>query len=76
MTSLKIALLTDGIYPDFVGGMQKHSAYLAKYLAQNGVEVELYLRDSEQGCLRNTDLFAAEELGRIRFHYVPYPPVR
>jgi len=39
---MKIALLTDGIYPYVVGGMQKHSYYLAKYLAKHGVHVDLY----------------------------------
>lgn len=31
---MKIALLTDGIFPYAMGGMQKHSYYLAKYFAQ------------------------------------------
>ena len=39
---MKIALLTDGIYPFVLGGMQKHSFYLAKYLAKMGVKVDLY----------------------------------
>jgi glycosyltransferase involved in cell wall biosynthesis len=39
---MKIALLTDGIYPFVLGGMQKHSFYLAKYLAKRGVQVDLY----------------------------------
>lgn len=39
---MKIALLTDGIWPLSIGGMQKHSYYLAKYLAKNEIEVEVY----------------------------------
>lgn len=39
---MKVALLTDGISPYVVGGMQKHSAYLAKYLVLNGVELDLF----------------------------------
>lgn len=39
---MRIALLTDGIYPFVLGGMQKHSYYLAKYLAQRQVKVDLY----------------------------------
>lgn len=38
---MKIALLTDGIYPYVIGGMQKHSHYLAAYLARSGVKVTL-----------------------------------
>ena len=37
-----LILLTDGIYPYVIGGMQRHSYYLAKYLAKNGVYVDLY----------------------------------
>jgi glycosyltransferase involved in cell wall biosynthesis len=40
-TPLKLALLTDGIYPFVIGGMQKHSFYLAKFLALKGVEITL-----------------------------------
>jgi glycosyltransferase involved in cell wall biosynthesis len=38
---MKILLLTDGIYPYVVGGMQKHSFYLAKFLALRGHQVTL-----------------------------------
>lgn len=39
---MKIALLTDGIMPFVLGGMQKHSTFLAKYLTLNGCKVSLY----------------------------------
>ena len=39
---MKIALFTTGIYPYITGGMQKHSYYLAKYLAKNKIHVDLY----------------------------------
>ena len=39
---MKIALFTNGIYPYVVGGTQKHSFYLAKYLARLGIQVDLY----------------------------------
>ena len=38
---MRILLLTDGIAPYAMGGMQKHSANLAKYLTLAGVEVTL-----------------------------------
>lgn len=38
---MKILLLTDGIYPFVIGGMQKHSFYLAGFLARLGHEVTL-----------------------------------
>lgn len=38
---MKIALLTDGITPFIIGGMQRHSANLAKYFTLAGLEVTL-----------------------------------
>jgi glycosyltransferase involved in cell wall biosynthesis len=39
---MRILLLTDGIAPFVLGGMQKHSRLLAEYLASNGVETTLF----------------------------------
>ena len=39
---MRIALLTDGIYPYVLGGMQRHSFYLAKYFAKNKFYVDLF----------------------------------
>lgn len=38
---MKVLFLTDGIHPFALGGMQKHSLNLVKYLAKQGVEVTL-----------------------------------
>lgn len=38
----KIALLTDGIWPFVIGGMQKHSYLLTKYLIQKNFSVVLF----------------------------------
>lgn len=37
-----IALLTDGLFPYEIGGMQKHAFNLARHLGRLGVEVDLY----------------------------------
>ncbi|MCO6495728.1 MAG: glycosyltransferase family 4 protein [Bacteroidetes bacterium] len=46
---MKVLLLTDGIYPYAMGGMQKHSANLARYLFKTGVDITLahciYVKD-------------------------------
>lgn len=39
---MRIAFLTDGIYPYELGGMQRHSTNMLKYLVLNGVEVTLF----------------------------------
>src|SRR5665647_194328 len=71
---MKIALLTDGIYPYVMGGMQKHSYYLAKYLAQREVVVDLY------HCVPfNEELptglkgFTEKEMQFIHHHVIHFP---
>lgn len=39
---MKVLILSDGIYPFVLGGMQKHSYNMIRYLAKNGVEILLY----------------------------------
>jgi glycosyltransferase involved in cell wall biosynthesis len=70
---MTIALLTDGIWPFVVGGMQRHSYYLCKYLALNGVTVELY-HSSKNGLRPNlSESFTEEELSHINDHFIRYP---
>src|SRR5690554_2964437 len=45
--NLSIIILTDGIYPIHLGGMQKHSWYLAKSLAAIGVRTKVYFPGKE-----------------------------
>ncbi|MEY4293063.1 MAG: hypothetical protein RIQ61_1461 [Bacteroidota bacterium] len=69
---MRIALLTDGTYPHVLGGMQKHSYYLAKYLAQNKVKIDLYYYIPSV----NKNLpspFTSDELEFIQFIEIDYP---
>jgi glycosyltransferase involved in cell wall biosynthesis len=73
VTNLTIALLTDGIWPFVVGGMQRHSYYLCKYLSQNGVTVELY-HTTRTGLRPNlSECFTDAELSNINQHFIQYP---
>ncbi|MCJ8166340.1 glycosyltransferase family 4 protein [Pontibacter sp. E15-1] len=72
---MRIALLTDGIYPYVLGGMQKHSYYLAKYLARNGVHVDLYHTGNEEAATPQLKEFTEEELAFIEPYYIPFPSV-
>jgi glycosyltransferase involved in cell wall biosynthesis len=69
-----VALITDGITPFVIGGMQRHSYYVAKYLALAGIKVELY------HCLptRPTDeaiksIFDETARLNITHHIIPFP---
>jgi len=70
---MKIALFTDGIHPYVVGGMQKHSYYLAKYLAKNGVHIDLYhCVPYGEPIVESLEGFTTEELSFINhfcFHF-------
>lgn len=39
---MRIALLTDGIFPYVIGGMQKHSYYLTRFFVEMGLDVSLF----------------------------------
>jgi glycosyltransferase involved in cell wall biosynthesis len=70
---LRIALLTDGLWPFVIGGMQKHSYHLCKMFARQGIYVEVYhpLLKSREIDLRN--IFSASELQYISITFVHFP---
>lgn len=71
---MRIALLTDGIYPYTMGGMQKHSYYLAKHLAQNGIFVDVYHAIPENEKIPSfKNEYSPEELQFIRLIPIPFP---
>lgn len=73
---MKIALLTDGIHPYVIGGMQKHSYYLTKYLTRNGAYVDLYhtpFRHALTEEIKNTACFTEEEKKYIRSFVINFP---
>ncbi|MGL4596191.1 MAG: glycosyltransferase family 4 protein [Bacteroidia bacterium] len=63
---MHIALITDGIHPYVVGGMQRHSFYLAKYLAAAGHRVDLYHHNTSKFDINRLEFFTAEEKANIR----------
>lgn len=73
---MKIALLTDGIYPFIIGGMQRHSYFLAKYLAQNKIYTRVYhCILPEQENLYNEklkEIFSKDELNFLELIKLPF----
>ncbi len=70
---MRIALLTDGIFPYVIGGMQKHSYCLTKYLARQGVEIDLYHFNRSERDARTLELFSEEERRFIHPILIPFP---
>ena len=62
---MRIALITDGIWPYVLGGMQKHSYYLCKYLAQQNVYVDLYHFNQSNYDISKLEFFTEEEVTSI-----------
>jgi glycosyltransferase involved in cell wall biosynthesis len=72
---MKVALVTDGIWPYVLGGMQRHSYYLCKYLAKNKIEVDLiHFNQSHLDC-NKLEYFTDEEKQYIHSVVIPMPSV-
>ncbi len=70
---MRIALLTDGIWPYRIGGMQKHSYYLAKYFAQQAVHVDLYHMNDSEYDIHKLEFFTEEEKKYINSFVFTFP---
>ena len=71
---MKIALLTDGIHPYVIGGMQRHSYYLVKYLAKNEVYVDLYHTwQNKEVDIHQLAVFSEAEKKFIRSIVIDFP---
>lgn len=53
---MRVLILSDGCYPFVLGGMQKHTYYLVKYLAEKGHKVTL-MHCVHTGAIPNNDAF-------------------
>lgn len=70
---MRVALVTDGITPYVIGGMQKHSFYLARYLAKNKVYVDLVHFNSSGLDITKLECFSDEEKAYIRSIVLEFP---
>ena len=70
---MKIALITDGISPYVLGGMQKHSFYLAKYFAKNNIYVDLIHYNNSSYDINALEFFTEQENIYINFIVLHFP---
>lgn len=73
---LRIALLTDGMFPYCVGGIQRHSRLLAEHLASAGVGMTVFhtaFTAEAAGAARAGADRAADPWSRIDLRFVDYP---
>lgn len=71
---MKIAFLTDGIYPYVLGGMQKYAYNLAKYLAHLNTEIILYhFLTTESATQMEGSTLTPEEQAKITLKSFSFP---
>ena len=71
---MRIALLTDGIFPYVLGGMQRHSFFLAKYLAHHKVHVDIIHCNQSDFDIAKLEYFTEEEKKYLRSVVLVFPP--
>ncbi|MDB4433032.1 glycosyltransferase family 4 protein [Akkermansiaceae bacterium] len=73
---MRIALITDGLHPYVMGGMQRHSTMLAQYLPEHGVELVVFHTAHEAEAIssaKRLEGFPDEVKKRIQHIFVDYP---
>ena len=71
---MKILLLTDGLFPFQIGGMQKHSIILAQHLAEKGCQLHLVHCGGENYSHKKMrSLFPSTSWSNIRETVIPFP---
>jgi len=74
---MNIAILTDGIIPFVVGGMQRHSSNLIRNLSKSGVNITLYhcVYDSYLPSEKevNLSLFGLDEINYVKVVTIQFP---
>lgn len=74
---MRVTLLTDGLHPYVVGGIQRHSRMLAEHLAIEGVDVTVFhtaRRTSSAEAARTLAGLPGHIWRSIRVELVDYPP--
>jgi glycosyltransferase involved in cell wall biosynthesis len=70
---MRILIITDGIWPYVLGGMQKHSFYLCKYFAQNSVSIHLVHFNQSNYDIKQLEFFTNEEKQYITHTIIDFP---
>lgn len=73
---MRIALVTDGLHPYVMGGMQRHSTMLAQHLPAHGVELVVFHTAHSKEAIADAKAlsgFSGEVKKRIQHIFVDYP---
>jgi glycosyltransferase involved in cell wall biosynthesis len=75
---MRVALVTDGISPFSMGGMQRHSRMLLEHLCRLGVDVTVFhtvFSAARRDAARALEGVPADLRSRFRHEYVDYPSI-
>ncbi len=70
---MRIAIISDGVHPYVIGGMQRHTFYLCKYLSLSGVKVTLYHFNKSNLDIEKLEIFSEKERENIESVVIPFP---
>lgn len=70
---MRVALITDGISPYVLGGMQKHSFYLLKYFAKNQIHVDIVHYNDSSYDIKDLEFFTPQEKEFIHSIVIKFP---
>lgn len=73
---MRVALFTDGISPYVLGGMQRHSFFVCKFLAQAGIHVDLYHFNQSDYDIQKLEFFTDDEKRFIRNIVLEFPKTK
>lgn len=73
---MRVALFTDGISPYVLGGMQRHSYFVCKFLAGAGIHVDLYHFNQSNYDIQKLEFFTEEEKRFIRNIVLAFPKTK
>ena len=70
---MRVAIISDGVHPYVVGGMQRHTFYLCKYLSLSGVKVVLYHYNHSALDINKLEIFSDKEKENIESIVLQFP---
>lgn len=70
---MHIAILSDGVHPYVVGGMQKHTYYLCKYLAKENIRITLIHFNRSNLDISRLEVFSSDERRYIESIVINFP---
>lgn len=70
---MQIAVISDGVHPYVMGGMQRHTYYLVKYLSRMGVKVTLVHFNMSDKDIYKLEVFSEQERSNIENIVIDFP---